>query len=64
MDKCRLASELSEEDAHVTAFPDDDIVDLETEEDSKGPGLVPNQANSDATHVATSAESSQQGKKV
>ena len=59
MDKCRLASDLSEEDAHMTAFPEDDTVDLETEEDSEGPGIVPNQANSDAPHDVTDTSQSQ-----
>ena len=48
MDKCRLASELSDEDAHMTAFPEDDSVDLDNEEDSESPVIEPNQANSDA----------------
>ena len=53
MDKCRLASELSEEDANITAFPEDDTVDLESEEDSGGPSIAPNQADSDAPHDVT-----------
>ena len=53
MDKCRLACDLSEEDAHITAFPEDNIVNLEIDEDSEGPGQVPNQANTDATHDVT-----------
>ena len=59
MNKCRLASELSDEDAHMTAFPEDDTVDLETEEDSEGPGIVPNQANSDAPCDVTDTSQSQ-----
>ena len=50
MDKCRLANDLSEEDANITAFPKDDTVDLESEEDSESPSIVPNQADSDAPH--------------
>ena len=59
MDKCRLASDLSEEDAHMTAFPEDDTVDLETEEDSKGPVIAPNQTNSDAPRDVTDTSQSQ-----
>ena len=53
MDKCRLASELSDEDAHMTAFPEDDSVDLDNEEDSESPVIEPNQANSDAPRDVT-----------
>ena len=59
MNKCKLVSDLSEEDAHMTAFPKDDTVDLETEDDSESPGIVPNPANSDASCDITDTPHSQ-----
>ena len=57
MDKCRLACNISEEDAHITAFPEDNKVDedgdQEVDEDSEGPCQLPNQANADAAHDVT-----------
>ena len=48
MNKCRLASELSDEDAHMTAFPEDDSVDIDVEDENESSVDVPNQANLDA----------------
>ena len=48
MNKCRLASELSDEDAHMTAFPEDDSVDIDVEEENESSVDEPNQANLDA----------------
>ena len=59
MDKCRLASDLSDEYARMTAFPEDDTVDIETEEDSESPAIEPNQANSDAPRDVTDTSQSQ-----
>ena len=50
MDKCRLLSDLSEEDANVSAFPEDDTVDQEFEEDGDSLDILPNQADSDVPH--------------
>ena len=49
MNKCRLASELSDEDAHMTAFPEDDSVDIDVEDENESSVDEPNQANLDAT---------------
>ena len=47
MDKCGLLSELSEEDAKVSAFPEDESVDQEeVEEDGSSLDIVPNQVDS------------------
>ena len=51
MDKCRLLSELSEEDAKVSAFPEDESVDQEVEEDGISLDIVPNQADSNVPSV-------------
>ena len=59
MDKCRLASELSDEDAHMTAFPEDDMADINIEEDSESSVNEPNQANSDAPRDVTDTSHSQ-----
>ena len=48
MNKCRLASELSDEDAHMTAFPEDDSVDIDVEDENESSVDVTNQANLDA----------------
>ena len=53
MDKCRLACDISEEDAHITAFPEDNKADEDVDEDSKGPCQLPNEANADAAHDVT-----------
>ena len=48
MNKCRLASELSDEDANITEFPEDDSVDIDVEDENESSVDVTNQANLDA----------------
>ena len=46
MDKCRLACDISQEDAHLTAFPEDNKVDEDIlHEDSEDPSQLAEDTN-------------------
>ena len=46
MDKCRLACDISQEDAHLTAFPEDNKVDEDIlNEDSEDPNQLAEDTN-------------------
>ena len=63
MNKCRLASELSDEDAHMTAFPEDDLVDIDVEDENESSVDEPNQANVDAARDVTDTSQSMSASK-
>ena len=64
MNKCRLASELSDEYAHMTAFPEDDTVDIDDKDESENSIDEPNQANLDAARDVTDTSQSMSGSKA